>query len=419
MLFSKNFSLVCIVCSFVLGTINPATAQMSQNVLVRGKHFAPMIVSAEMPNLISTTQFDGKYFKVVKGKSEDAIALNEVDETTRLKAANVYYHLNKARDFWVNTIHSKYVENLPKITVRIEHINKFSDLGHYYNDLIEPQYNNALSIPPGTPMDGAKTPDGKPIAAWDREIWFRPVKKIRTADLPNHGVGAAGNPLAAYTAMLAKPVESTTLSLFIQNTLLDIFHPTELATPYETSVFQEVGTIALTVLALQTTKHMDKLFLEKYYYLDTAMIPEIIYHEFSHMALSDHLVISHSTPVNEGMADYFATTLGDNAHIASKIKKYSLAMPKDGKNKKNYNPAYETKALANSDFVLSVLWSVRKEFPETADQLIYKAREFLNTDSSDVINDLPEALLESCQTVCENPRADRMKLREVFTNRGF
>ena len=219
--------------------------------------------------------------------------------------------------------------------------------------------------------------------------------------------------------MLAKPIESTTVSLFIQDTLLSIFHPTQLTTPYETSVFRQAGTLALTVLALESSKHMDKLFLEKYYYLDTAMIPEIIYHEFSHMALSDHLVISHSTPVNEGMADYFATTLGDNAHIASKIKRYSMAMPKDGKNKNNYNPMYETKVLANSDFVLSVLWSVRKEFPEDANQLIYKAREFLNTDSSNIQNDLTAALLESCQTVCENPRADRMKLREVFTSRGF
>ena len=414
MLFSKKV-FTALSISLLAHLISlPANAQITETVLLRGKNFKPIYAPVEMPYLVSNTSFDGLYFKVVLGKGIDALSLSEPDETLRLKAATVYYHLNKARDYWINEIHSCNVEELPKITVRIEHTNKFSELGHYQSDKLDPQFNNALSIPAGESMEGASEHD-----VWGPEIWFRPVKKIRTEDLPSGGKPPEGNPLTQYIKMLAEPINSMTVSLFIQTTLESIFYPTLLQTTYATAVFRQGGTMALMAAILEGSKHADRLFLEKYYYLDTAMIPEVIYHEFAHMALSDHLVISHSTSVNEGMADYFATAISNNPHIASKINEYSLAMPKNGGNKNTYHPAYETKPMANSDFVLSVLWSVRKAFPEIADQLIFNARLFLTTDSSDIENGLTAALLESCLTVCSSPRADRQKLRELFSDRGF
>ena len=75
--------------------------------------------------------------------------------------------------------------------------------------------------------------------------------------------------------------------------------------------------------------------------------------------------------------------------------------------------------FANSDFVLSVLWSIKKEFPEIANELIYDARTRLSTETSDIRHDLIGSLLESCSSICSNPRLDRMKMREIFEIKGF
>lgn len=399
----------------VLSTLffNTAKAEITATVLLRGNHFKPYFSEEVLPDLISETHYDGKYFKIVKGKSEDPIPLNDTDEALNLKAATTYYHLNKARSFWVDEMKSEYVRTLPKVIIRLDITNKFSDLGHFQHDSIDPQYNNALSIPAGNPMDGVDIP------AWGPEIWFRPIKVIRTEDLPANGLGAQGNPLTKYAAMLSGPVRSSATNRFIQVTLQKIFYPDSLRTPYRDLVIRQFATIAATALLMEATKRSDRFFIEKYYYLDTAMIPEIIYHEFAHIALSDFLALSLSTPMLEGMADYFATAVAKNPHIASKIKDYSLSMPKNAKNKNTYDPIYETNLFANSDFVLSVLWRLGVAFPENGSRMIYEARNRLRTETSDIRHDLIGSLLESCNQVCEYPRRDRMIMREIFEEKGF
>ena len=399
--------------TLILSTSDSAFSQTTATVLLRGNHFKPYFEEVTLPYLESNNHFDGYFFKIVKGKSDEPISINEPDESLNLKAATAYYHLNKARDFWVNEMKSEFVKNLPKMTVRLDIINKFSDLGHYQHESIEPQYNNALSIPAGVPMEGVDIP------AWGPEIWFRPVKVIRTEDLPANGLGTQGNPLSKYVSMLSGPIKSSATNRFIQITLQKLFYPDSQKAPYKDLILRQFATLAATALIQEGVKRSDKLFIEKYYYLDTAMIPEIIYHEFSHIALSDKLALSLSTPMLEGMADFFATSISGNPHIASKIKDYSLSMPKNAKNKSTYNPIYETNLFANSDFVLSVLWNLKQELPETGNRLIYEARNRLATETSDIRHDLIGSLLEACYQACEYPRRDRMKMREIFEEKGF
>jgi hypothetical protein len=390
-----------------------AQAQIQENVLVRGANFNPEVQSLEMPDLISTERFQGKYFKIVLGKGEEGISLTEPNLELRLKAATAYYHLNKARNFWVEVMKSDYVSELPPITIRLEITNKFSDLGHFQNESIEPQYNNALSIPDGSPMDGVDIP------AWGHEIWFRPKKTILSKDLPGSGLGPQGNPLSQYIKLLTGQVQSSIESQMIQTTLQKLFYPQMLSTTYQTAILKQIGTLALSSLILEGSKHTDQLFLEKYYYLDTAMVPEIIYHEFSHIALSDHLTLSLSTPILEGMADYFATAMSGRPEIASRIKLYSLSMPKNGRNKILYNPALEASVYSNSDFVLSVLWLIRDHFPELANHWTFIASTFLSTESSDIRHDLIGSLLTACDYVCEAPRLNKIELRQLLEEKGF
>ncbi|MBU6153798.1 MAG: hypothetical protein KGP28_05805 [Bdellovibrionales bacterium] len=392
----------------------PVSASSHQAlVLVRGDEFRPVLREVELQDLSSDQRFEGKHFKIVKGVEEVPILLNDPDPELRLKAGTVYHHLTLARRFWVQNLSSEFVKSLPPLVIRLEMTRAFSDLAHYQHERVAPEYNNALSIPQGWPMDGVGGD------SWGNEIWFRPKKQILTRDLPGSGLSSSGNPISAYLQALTRPIKESVVSRLIQITLQRWFYPATLATPYRNQVLQQAGTLAMGALILSGSRYLDSLFLEKYYYLDTAMIPEIIYHEFAHIALSDHLKLTLSTPMLEGLADYFATAVSGNPEIASNIRQYSLSMPKNGRNPIRYDPAFETLYFSNSDFVLSTLWRVRDLFPERADLLILKASQRLSTARSDIRHDLIRALLEACREFCLAPRADRLRLRQSFEDKGF
>ena len=367
---------------------------------------------AEMLDLESDHSFDGKYFKVVKSKGREAVSFDE-DEETVLKAANVYYHLTKAREFWTNQIKSKTAQELPKITVRLDIINQFDELGHFANDNRTPQFNNAVSIPDGqTP---AWVPEEKQDK-WGKEIWFRPMKQVLTSSLGPMGP----NPLTQSLEAVEKPLLSYTQNQFKVTLMEHVFYPSYVARPLHEDVIRMVGTIALTKIFIQASKHSDRLFVDKYYYLETAMIPEIVYHEYSHIVLSDHLQMSHSTPVNEGMADYFAAAMSKKRKVYAKVKGFSNSAAKDTKQKRIYSHWDESNRLATADFTLSVLWDVRETLgDDVADRVVYEARKTLKTETATISDHLLRAILVACETQCEQPRRDKLKLYRTFTEKGF
>lgn len=368
---------------------------------------------AEMPNLESNHSFDGKYFKVVKGKDGDAVSFDEKDEDLLLKAANVYYHLNKARDFWVNKIQSKAAANIQKMTVRLDIFNQFDELGHFANDNRVPQYNNALSVPAG------ETPEWVPAEKqdkWGNEIWFRPMKSILTSELGPMGP----NPLTQGLQALEKPIIDYTQGQFQRSMVERMFYPTYASGSIQGDVIRMVGTIAMMKVIIYGSRYTDRLFIDKYYYLDTAMIPEIVYHEYSHVVLSDHLALSHSTPVNEGMADYFAAVMSEKRKVYAKVPGHSNSAPKDTQEKQKYSHWTESNRAATADFTLSVLWDVRETLGEDiGDKVVYEARSYLKTETATISDHLLRAILTACDTQCESPRRDRLKLYQTFQKKGF
>lgn len=367
----------------------------------------------EMPDLESNTSFDGKYFKIVKGKEKEAISFEEKDEEVLLKAATAYYHLNQARDFWVRHIQSEVAANLPKIVVRIEIKNQFNELGHFANDNRTPQFNNALSIPAGeTP---SWVPEDKQDK-WGKEIWFRPMKRVLTKDLGPMGP----NPLTQSLRALEDPLLDYTRNQFERVLMEQLFYPAYVSRPFHENLIRYAGTFAVMKIIIYGSKHTDRLFVDKYYYLDTAMVPEVAYHEYAHLVLSDHLEMSHSTPVNEGMADYFAAVQSQTKKIYNKVPGYSNAAPKNTKDKKKYSHWNESNRLATSDFTLSVLWDVRETLgPDIGDRVVYQARRYLTTSSSTISDGLLRAILKACDDKCEAPRRDKYKLYQTFLKKGF
>jgi len=388
-------------------------------VLLRGPGGQPLIQDLSetaLPDLTQTDRLEGKYFKVVLGKSDSGISIHPVPgespemTQTRLRAATVYYHLNRAHDYFVNVLHSQRARDLGQVTVRLELTNKFSELGHFANDNLDPQYNNALSIPAGNPMEGV------PVEPWGAEIWFRPVKLIPTHMLFE---GKVPNPLAGEFKALRKSLNTMAVFAAIQAVATYLVAPQTQAAGLVESLARTGGTFIVMEGALELMDWLTPKLLPKNFYLDTGMIPEVIYHEYAHQALSDHLALTHSTPVNEGMADYFAAVISGGPNIADRIKAYSTARPKKGARKQVYSPSFETRGAANADFVLGLLWGLRQEFPGITDSLIHEARRYLTTSESTIYDGLLRALLKSCNKVCQDPATDRMRMYRYFQKKGF
>jgi hypothetical protein len=404
-----SFALTLLATTTAFASIGPSFKVLLRQDNSTGTYYS----QKEMPDLESNNSFDGKYFKIVKSKDNEAVSFDEKDEKLLLKAANAYYHLNKARSFWVDQIGSKVAEALPKTTVRIDILNQFDDLGHFANDNKTAQYNNALSVPEG------RTPDWVPAdkqEKWGKEIWFRPLKSIPTKDLGPMGP----NPLTTSLISLDQPLINYTQNQFNQRLMEQFFYPSYVSRPLHQDIMRYAGTIAMMKVIIYGSKKVDNLFIDDFYYLDTAMIPEIIYHEYSHLVLSDKLLMSHSTPVNEGMADYFAAVLSQKRKLYAKVSGFSNSAPKDTQEKKKYSHWDESNRNATADFTLSVLWDVREALgAETGDKVVYEARNYLKTETSTISDGLLRAILNACDVKCENPREDKYKLYATFMKKGF
>jgi hypothetical protein len=185
------------------------------------------------------------------------------------------------------------------------------------------------------------------------------------------------------------------------------------------SVFRLVGASVIMEVGYQSLGWINRLFQRKKYWLDTALVPEIIYHEYAHVALSDNLRLTHSTPVNEGIADYFAGVIADSPKLATKIKKYNTFSGKKAKNKKLYQLQFETTLYANTDFVLGLFWKLREILGEKqANKFIYALREQITTNSA-VREQLIQGVLDTCEDICKNPSLDRIKLLKMFNAKGI
>jgi hypothetical protein len=185
-------------------------------------------------------------------------------------------------------------------------------------------------------------------------------------------------------------------------------------------IVRQAGTFLLMEGAFQVVKIVDRLIIPQKFYLDSVMVPEIIYHEFSHIAMSDWMAPDVSTPVNEGMADFFAANVAGSPKLAKKIKDFSTSIGKNGKKRQFFNMEYETLAKAQSDFVLSLLWGLRDVVGEQESvKLVFGARKFLTTKDSDIRTGLVGAIFQSCNTACKAPFKDRMILHQYFMDRGL
>lgn len=419
-----NKSLIGLILYSSLASAETSVCPKDFEVLIRDNKEGYSFVTKKLDDLYCGNKFEGKFFKVVKGTSEDAIEFDNEDKNLVKKAANVYYHLTQARNYWVNEIKSDFVSKIPQIIVRLDITNAFSDVRHFKNEELEKNYNNAWSIPDGHEPDFLKTPK-----KWGKEIWFSPMKQIKTRDyIESDG----SNPVHESLVLVKDPLVEFSQNNLIYTGLNYLVTPAINQSYLLDTAVTNLGILAILYGSIEVTKHMDKFFVEKYYYIDTAMIPEIVYHEYAHIAMSDHLKTVHSIPVIEGMADYFASRIAKREKMYEKMDNFSTNRFKDINNKSLYSPYLEGAWNATSDFTLSLLWKGKNEFdvinenrlkkgqPIIADydQLVFHAHFELD-ETSDIANGLTKALVNSCKEICQSVRPGVNTLQYVFEEKGL
>ncbi|MFY7992154.1 MAG: hypothetical protein ACOVP4_02595 [Bacteriovoracaceae bacterium] len=378
--------------------------------VIRTKNYKAKIEKVTLSHLLKKDCFEGKYFKMVKGKDNEAICFDHTDKELKLRAATVYYHLSKAHQFYTEQLKSEFVKSHRQMVIRLEITQQFNELGHFGNDNITPEYNNALSIPAGRGLES------RGVKPWGNEIWFRPSKSIHISEL---NARSDSDDFQGVLKAFRSQTHMTTLQRFISTVVQGQLPKAGGTSTWIDFAMRTVGSSVIMEAGYQASGPLNKLLSRKWYKLDTALVPEIIYHEYSHIALSDRLELSHSTAVIEGMADYFSGVIANSPKLAKKIKKYNTFNGKNAKNKKDFIIQFETTDYANTDFVFGLLWDLRRILGDhEATKFVYALRGKVTTNSS-IRNELIEGILKTCEDSCANPFIDKISILQQLNLRGI
>ena len=358
---------------------------------------------AELADLTSDTAFEGKYFQIVLGSAGSAVPFDS-DPALVLRAASVYHHLTIARAFYkklpMDTAHLD-----KQTTVRIDQELPFSPTIHFVTNG-QKVNNGALTIPGSDDMrDEKSTP-----TPWNNEIWFFKAKTVSRKS-PLAAVGQQLGSTEFKMQMMGQLLyqDATSLGSSLVN---GTFNPTYCAISMSMS-------IGLSELIPDTIMLLGKV-LKQRYYLDTAMIPEIVYHEYGHIALGSTLGFKRPTPIIEGYPNYFASKISGLADLAGHAHKYNHGdMPKRGFTKMTYSfDQEETAVAAHGSFTFSVLMELDKAFGEEGEKILIQAIKYLN-ESSDLRSDFESAVTRAIDDVGSHPDALKLSALAVYQLKGM
>lgn len=352
-----------------------------------------------------------EHFRIVRGDADSPVNPEE-----DLRAATVLHHLNVARKYFVDVLGARHLEERPEITVRIEMSRVFNENFHFHPDEKQEEFNNALTIPAA----GKKALNS--VNAWGTEIWFRPMKPVKVDNVVYRSMDEIDrvDPTLLVGPLAEKAAAEAVSHLALSGTL-DSF-----------DYMGVLSSLLFTVGALEVLPKVVKFAtkdLKSEAYLDTALIPEVIYHEFSHVALSDFVSVRRSTALNEGLANYFAAVINDSARIAHRNGGASRNVTGyNGNAKGMYHSSLETRASGQTNFVFSFLWRLRNRLASDmisgdilSDRLIFAARKHIKYAERPIRDDLLQALRQAIADVASDSEARilRMILTDVALKAGL
>ncbi len=307
-------------------------------------------------------------FNIVKGTSETQVPLRDLSEAERLRVVTLNYHLNIARDYFEKKLKSNYITTLGPITVRYDMAKLFSTSRHFTEE--DSKFNNAVT---NKPSNKYKSED---VAPWGIEIWFRPgvvkeEKMPKGALLRSLDTNMADELLMLGDSAINEVAKRAALGYDIKS-----YDSNHLAFQF--------GLIFLLKKVFPHVLDYSFSHIPMDYKLDTAMLPEIIYHEYAHVAMSDTNPLTSSYVATEGMANYFASVILGRPSIGMKGAEYVKNTKGYEFDKKlKYKSAYDHDSkLAHNSFTLSYLWKIREtiqqeyQSAELFDQIVFESRKY-------------------------------------------
>lgn len=345
---------------------------------------------ADLKDLISSSSFEGKIFRVVDGSSSVPICLfakaagcTEASDIIRLRAATAYYHMVKAREWFLTQPAFQvepYLASLnEKVTIRVNIDVPWDSLLHF-----DPSgnhwYNGARTIGPS--RDWEKDDDTE---AWGPETWFfTPKKKTNTS---------AGDMLGRMVSSpdFKDPLRDSLLYSDFLDLSRDAMDGQIDPVTHLIAVLFSLGTVELVPSAIGV---LGKL-MKQSQLMDAALIPEVSYHEYTHTVLAPVFGTLKSSAVNEGYGNYFAHQISGLSNIGDHVKKkvsrgYS---PKHEKSKNRYTIREDISTnAARQGFTYSVLMDLEKSLGADGFQIITRALNFM--DSSTRLKSEKEGLEE-------------------------
>lgn len=357
------------------------------------------VIDTRIPELQHRKFFETDWIKIVEKTGDNAISVNIQDRALLEKAATVFYHANKARQFFLSNFGPESLNHLKKLVIRLNITRSFNDVAHFGGAHLNPDFNNALTIPPS---GGARLSHYEP---WGHEIWFRPGKLVK-GDAGFTRIGETFEQ-TGFTRLFASNALKAGFSAYASETAIEggienLSHSHHLQT-------MAVG-FGMAFLLPKALKVAGK-YIKQDYFLETALVPEIIYHEFVHAVLAKEISPRNSTPVGEGLANFFASQIARTSQIAHKAGDRQRGYSgRDGESDPFYSLELEARALAQHNFCFQLLWHSNKVLGETGKRIIYRASHNLNS-TQDIKYGLIDALFLSVDEIAPESHKTLLKLR--------
>lgn len=397
---------------FTLILFTQYTYAVDMNALVNARNEEHELVPTEvvLTDLLDEEKLEGTFFKIVSKSTNEVIKLEPFsDDKVLMRARNVYYHLTKAKRFFEN-IGFKQNE---QIIIRIGIKDKFSKVAHFKKvakdeeeQLPNSSYNNAHTYMGGAAEDG--------VLAWGKEIWFRDPKVIDFTD----------EQIERTKKTMREQIPNA--NKFNFNTLINnIIYATISGNPKQ--YFKSSGeTLAINygtnMVIRYIVPEITMALADKSWFIDMAMIPEVVYHEYSHYVMSDFLPPVINKPIMEGFSDFFSTQITNNAKIAADLSEFgNNILERNAKNNINYQANFDNDSDLmlgqGTAFVLSTLTLLNTYIDERMGEgsfvkILYKSRKHLTINSS-ISKDLSNAIIR------EVPFQYRFGVMSILHNVGL
>jgi hypothetical protein len=354
---------------------------------------------AELKDLLSDRSFDGLYFRIVKGAGNEPIPFDGTDPKVLLHAATAYHYLTLAREAYRGILGDQ-PQLRTRMTIRIDQDRDFSEVSHFTS---VPVRNGALSIDASDPRDAL---DG---LSWDPEIWFFVSQKVRFA--AGEGLGSMLNSPEFKLQLLLGLLEQD-VSAASRDVLSNRFY----FEPHLYSVALSFGIAELLPIVLEQVVKRIKTTV----FVDTALIPEIIVHEYGHHALGPWFGFKQRTHLVEGYPNYFAGRILGLSRLQAHARPYSSGFaPRRGDSGAGYSLQEEYgSSAATSSFTFSLLNDLEDALGPKGPAVLVRALDYIDR-SSTLKPDFENAVMRAVSEIIPGSPSALRKAGEVFAKRGM